>query len=820
MNILFYAYPGLMSLSPVFNASWSVIYSDLISALNKAGHRSSKLLCAKRVLPFLGKEIPASQISSIDEVALHRDVAQADPAFSGASALFQAAHTSCDGEAPSVKVLLRHIARELGGFKPDIILTFAMEANYLKSLWPNAQIIRVEGGAFSRSPFPQSLTFDPVGIYEQSLWVKSGKMLAETVKPEMRQLASRFREAALNKIREQNPFRINNFEGRFERLAMLPLQVSNYVSFDSQCPYRSQFEYLFDIAAQTPKDVGLLVTEYVQWGEVATSTPPFSNLAFLTGSFPNLILDPRFRKYTNTSQFLVPMIDGAWSVSSTVGVQAALLGKHLGSPAGSQNAPLADAETPADFFAYLDTAPADRTAELAWYLCHYAVPDKLLNDGHWLFNYLTSLKANEHAGTKPLSSADTLADAWLDSLADQGAIEWHSTNVTHARQLCEKDVQLARTESCAAANVQHLQRCNRTRQPSFILLNDTRQIDRYTHLGCNAVTHFIIEQAAKLGLAWHGSASNLAECKQLEASEGFENVSLVIFNGEGTMHHDSPRGRELMEFCRSMKKRGIPCVLVNSVWHENTDILGQYLNLFDVVSVRESHSLAEIQKFCPDALLVPDFSFAAFKNTAHHFDSSSFRKTAGAKICVIDSVDGYTAERLREFSEINALPFFLMGGVQTALASQERTVFTVDGVAYPRVLRDISELEGVGLCVTGRFHGLIAALLKGIPTFALPSNTPKVEGLLADIGISDLALLETSWLKLSNKERIDDLKDRASRWDAGVAKRVSIFAKTAEHKIMQLFNDMEPRPQHTRRKTGWVIRMKEALSHTTASMRR
>ncbi|MEJ2123244.1 MAG: polysaccharide pyruvyl transferase family protein [Alphaproteobacteria bacterium] len=452
------------------------------------------------------------------------------------------------------------------------------------------------------------------------------------------------------------------------------------------------------------------------------------------------------------------------------------------------------------------------------------MPDKLLNDGKWLFNYLASLNADEHAETQPLSSADTLADAWLDSLTDQGAIEWHSVNVTHARQLCEKDLQLARTESKAVASSQQAQRHSRSGQPSFILLNDTRQIDGYTHLGCNAVTHFIIEQAAQLGLAWHGSASNLAECNALVADKGFENVSLVIFNGEGSMHHDSPRCLELMEFCRAMKKRGIACALVNSVWHENTEVLGQYLELFDIVSVRETNSLAEIRQFRPDARLTPDFSFAALKNNAQHFDRGSFRSPLRQGIRVIDSVDSYTTERLREFAEINALPFFLMGGVQAPLTTQERAVFTVDGTPYPRVFRDLLELEGAELCVTGRFHGLIAALLKGIPTFALPSNTPKVEGVLVDIGISDIALLEQRWLQLSNAECIVDLQDRAFRWDARVADRVSTFAIAAERKIMQLFNDMvhdSHRLAKTKPKTiRWVSRVKRALSHTPDVMRR
>lgn len=824
--MLFYAYPGFMPQAPVFNSSWPVIFSDLIAALSTANRCSCKLLCAKRFLPAVEAKLLPDQIACVDEVALHREVAHADPACSGASALFQSARAADDGSSLPVQILLRHLGQAVRDFEPGIILTFAASAEYLKSLWPNARIIYVEAGAFSRPPFPASLIFDPAGIYNESPFARAGKSLAQTTQAEPRMLAARFRDAALNKIRQQSPFGANGFERKFEKLVLLPLEVSNSDSLDGQSPYRSRFEYLFDIAAQTPREIGLIVTEDERWGEVLTELPPQGNLTFIAEKFPNLILDARFRKYAHSSQFLVPMVDGVWSVSSPVGVQAALFGKHLGSPRAARNAPLADALSPAEFFAMLGTAPPDRTAELAWYLFHYAVPDTLFHDGEWLFDYLTSLKARGQAGRQPLGAADRIASAWLDGLTDRGPVEWRSANATHSRQLCEKDLQLARTEGGAAAGSQHLRKCSRTGRASFILLNDTRQINNFLHLGCNAVTHFIIEQAAEMGLAWHGSASTLAECQKLVGDDGFENVSLIIFNGEGSMHHDSPRCVELMKFCKAMKERGIPSVLVNSVWHANTDVLGEYLDIFNVVSVRETHSLKEIRQFREDAVLVPDFSFAAYRKSAQHFDSASFCKSGGAgrksespEVCVIDSVRADIAEQLREFAEINSFPFFLMGDGQAAFTAQERTVFTVADMRYPRILRDCSELAGAKICVTGRFHGLIAALLNNTPVFALPSNTPKVEGLLTDMGIGGLALLDLDWLELPNAGRIDDLKARASRWNAGAAERVAAFAAAAETEIRQLFKEFDLADTFTPKKMRWVNRIRQALSYTTPAMR-
>src|SRR5262249_33868801 len=103
-------------------------------------------------------------------------------------------------------------------------------------------------------------------------------------------------------------------------------------NFDGLVSYRTQFEYLYDVLAAAPKDVGVIVTEHPSDEPVLRRSGPNSILDALRRTFPNIIFLDEFRRYQSSSQFLVPRVDGVWSVSSSVGYQTLLFNCVLGSP--------------------------------------------------------------------------------------------------------------------------------------------------------------------------------------------------------------------------------------------------------------------------------------------------------------------------------------------------------------------------------------------------------------------------------------------------------------------------------------------------------
>jgi hypothetical protein len=185
-----------------------------------------------------------------------------------------------------------------------------------------------------------------------------------------------------------DPFRSNDFRSRFDRLCLFPLQISNAFSFDGLVNYRTQFEYLYDVLAAAPKDVGVIVTEHPQGEPVLRRSGPFSNIDTLGRTFPNIIFLDEFRRYQSPSQFLVPRVDGVWSVSSSVGYQALLFNRLLGSPPSTELSNVADATTFEDFFGRLGHHKSTNVdAFLAWLLERYFVVqrerDALLKSTSW-----------------------------------------------------------------------------------------------------------------------------------------------------------------------------------------------------------------------------------------------------------------------------------------------------------------------------------------------------------------------------------------------------------------------------------------------------
>jgi hypothetical protein len=354
----------------------------------------------------------------IDELSLYRSIRELGEL---PTALDQTAHQADDTEQPAMRVIADALAANVKGFQPDIIIGFAGEANYLAKLWPTALRLHIERGQFGRDPYPFSMYFDHVGTHERSAIGRIGGLkLTYPITTDGRTLVATFRSQMAAAFDSLDPFRSHNFRSHFDRLCLLPLQISNEFSFDGQVNYRTQFEYLYDVLAAAPKDVGVIVTEHPNGEPILRRSGTISNLDSLRGTFPNLIFLDEFRRYQSPAQFLVPRVDGVWSVSSSVGHQALLFDRTLGAPPSTELSNVADETRFENFFGRIGQRKSTNVeAFLAWMLERYLVPARLLADGRWLHDYLQRrLDAARSAADPidafvPTADADRLMDAWL-----------------------------------------------------------------------------------------------------------------------------------------------------------------------------------------------------------------------------------------------------------------------------------------------------------------------------------------------------------------------------------------------------------------------
>jgi hypothetical protein len=422
MKVACFVSPLVQANGPGFNYGWVEALAKLLQPLRREGRCECMLITGGWFRDWAGRNGKAHLLAGLrtiwlDELSLYRRIREVGE-FS--TSLDQTSQQANDAEQPALRVIADVVGPSVRGFEPDIIIGFAGQANYLAKLWPTALRLHVERGHFGRDPYPFSMYFDHVGTQARSAVAKAERLkLVYHLTSDARALVSAFRAqmaAALNSV---DPFRSYDFRSRVDRVCLLPLQISNEFSFDGLVKYRTQFEYLYDVLAAAPKHVGVIITEHPSGEPVLRRSGPSSNMDVLRGTFPNMIFLDEFRRYQSSSQFLVPRVDRVWSVSSSVGYQALLFNRLLGSPPSTELSKIADATTFEDFFDRLGHCnPTNSDRLIAWLLERYLVPGTLLADGHWLRDYLQRRLDAARSATDPIDAfvptadADRLMEAW------------------------------------------------------------------------------------------------------------------------------------------------------------------------------------------------------------------------------------------------------------------------------------------------------------------------------------------------------------------------------------------------------------------------
>lgn len=231
-----------------------------------------------------------------------------------------------------------------GGWEPDLIVCWEFPTTIFRSLFPNTLVVDLMPGLFMRPPYPRTISFDPFGLYKDSVF---GSQPLNNVKATSSEIETY--HSIRNKYElffEQNAVKdliLSKLKGagKFEKYTLVPLQISQYFGYYENCQYNSQFEFLLDVLKNTPEDTGVIVTQYVS-GFVEEKAINDKNIDFLSSNFPNFLYSKDFELVDNISQFIVPWADTTCSISSTIGLQAKFFNRKLISPSRSHLSFIAD----------------------------------------------------------------------------------------------------------------------------------------------------------------------------------------------------------------------------------------------------------------------------------------------------------------------------------------------------------------------------------------------------------------------------------------------------------------------------------------------
>jgi polysaccharide pyruvyl transferase WcaK-like protein len=335
-----------------------------------------------------------------------------------------------------------------------------------------------------------------------------------------------------------------------------------------------------------------------------------------------------------------------------------------------------------------------------------------------------------------------------------------------------------------------------TRAPGPVcILNDTR-VDR--HHGCERVMSAIETLVSRNGMQVIGSCPAHADWRERpEFLRAMEAARLVIVNGEGTIHHDRPAGRRLLEIGARARAAGIPAVLVNAGWEANGPELLAMLKDFALVSLRDSASAEAVRASGQDCRVVPDLSL--------YGSAPQATGPARERIVFTDSVDRFKAvdlERCRRevggdtlsivFPPPGAAGYlrFLRQGFAARDALTPARLMRIVRLrhrlcrnSYTRTEPFLSALGRYRLLVSGRFHACTLALITGTPFVSVPSNTGKIATLVRDAGLQP-------WRASTRLDARSIAEASAAGWSAQEREAIEGHVTRARADAERLFQDI------------------------------
>lgn len=335
---------------------------------------------------------------------------------------------------------------------------------------------------------------------------------------------------------------------------------------------------------------------------------------------------------------------------------------------------------------------------------------------------------------------------------------------------------------------------------NVLLVNDTR-VDK--HHGCQAVMNaiFVLLQRnlMKPALSW---PAHLEWCNVAEFDEVLPKADLVVINGEGTIHHDRPAGRRLLELGARARAESVPVALINVGWEANGPEFVSLLNDFDLVSARDSRSAEHMRAGGATVRVVPDLSLWFARSQGVRPNTSTKRVGIG----VTDNVDRFKSLALNSMrssidgqlvSIVHGAPGptgwvrFLRGGVALSedlqhpsrLAALLRLRHNLWRQGSTDTQQFIAHLAAFKLLVSGRFHACTLALAAGTPVISQASNTNKIAALFHDAGLD-------SWRCKGLLDAVKVHDASAHGWSEHEYRNLCVYLDQAVGKTEKLFSDL------------------------------
>ena len=336
-----------------------------------------------------------------------------------------------------------------------------------------------------------------------------------------------------------------------------------------------------------------------------------------------------------------------------------------------------------------------------------------------------------------------------------------------------------------------------------VILNDTSY---EPHHGSELVMNNIYKLLNQNGIkVIDSNPTHLNWMKNKKFLHNLSKCNVVIVNGEGTIHHDQPRAKNLVKVAKYVKNlSNKPVVLLNSTYQENGSEITENMKYFDSIYVRETLSLKELQKNNITSKVVPDITFySKYDLSLKKFDhrtgvTDSVNDSKSNKLFSLSAKKNFIflpiltnikwKSYFRKYEKIKNIYryfryifiryyAFLFSRVRKSKLDykSKQTLYHVQ--EYNEYIQKIANLN---FLITGRYHSLCFSIKTLTPFFAIKSNSFKIEGILEDIDINSKRIIE--------ERNIENI--RIQKFSEDELAKINQFINNAPIRIEEMFKEI------------------------------
>ena len=307
-----------------------------------------------------------------------------------------------------------------------------------------------------------------------------------------------------------------------------------------------------------------------------------------------------------------------------------------------------------------------------------------------------------------------------------------------------------------------------------LILNNTAAYHGHRHFGPNHVMRRLVQGLVDIDLPPMVYANEKAGL-DIVMNALDRMPSLVVLNGEGTLNNDRPRALMLLNVAHELRARGVPSVLINTIWAQNSDETLDLLDGFDLIAARENKSRTQIATKCPDAMFVPDLLLSADMDTT---------PCTGNGIGVVDSSARDKSLALMRYAATQGHSFYAM---ERKLVSKPHLVQKTGLVVRDIQTPVIDDVYNHSAWIVGRFHFAMALLVHGIPFAAQPTQVHKMQAMLHDADLMG-CLLPDDWGELPAPAQQAAVQTAHDSWDKSAMQRAADYVGHARTTTDEMFN--------------------------------